>query len=574
MGLTTAMFTGLTGLNASQFAIDTIGNNVSNVNTTAYKGSRANFENQFSLMLSPGSGPGETTGGTNPSQLGLGAMVSGTQKDFSSGAIETTALPTDLAIEGAGFFILRTSDGSSAYTRDGTFQVSADQTLVSSDGSHVQGYGVDANYNVVPGTLGNISIPLGTLSAAKATTKAEFDGNLNADGDVATQGTILQSQTLHEGSAAGATASETTLLTNLYDAGSGANPLFAAGDVLTLDGITKGGGNGRELPEATFEVTATSTLADLATFLTEKLAINTEDALAGNPGARIGTVGSEAGQIIIEGNAGTENALKIELADIRNSNTNFPTPFQFTEAQAADGESASTTFVVYDTLGSPARVGLTAVLDSTSSLGTTWRFYTESYDDTDASPVLGPTGTISFDNNGQLTGATNNSISIDRDNTGAADPLQFEIDFSGLTALASPNASSSSTMVMTTQDGYPMGTLSNFSVGKDGVVMGTFSNGLSRPLGQIALATFTNPEGLVADVNNLYRIGPNSGQPVVTTPQTLGAGSILGGALEMSNVDLTREFIGLISASTAFSANGRVISTSSDLLNELLSVAR
>jgi len=78
----------------------------------------------------------------------------------------------------------------------------------------------------------------------------------------------------------------------------------------------------------------------------------------------------------------------------------------------------------------------------------------------------------------------------------------------------------------------------------------------------------------VAETNNLYIIGPNSGQPMISTPQTLGAGSILSGALELSNVDLTSEFIGLISATTGFSAAGRVITTSNDLLNELLTIAR
>ncbi|NWF97307.1 MAG: flagellar hook-basal body complex protein, partial [Candidatus Thorarchaeota archaeon] len=128
--------------------------------------------------------------------------------------------------------------------------------------------------------------------------------------------------------------------------------------------------------------------------------------------------------------------------------------------------------------------------------------------------------------------------------------------------------------VMTSQDGFPAGTLVSFGVGTDGVITGAFSNGLTRPLGQVALATFTNPEGLVGGVNNLFHVGPNSGQPVITAPETLGAGRVLGGSLELSNVDLTREFIGLITATTGFSAAGRVISTSNDLLNELLTIAR
>ena len=130
------------------------------------------------------------------------------------------------------------------------------------------------------------------------------------------------------------------------------------------------------------------------------------------------------------------------------------------------------------------------------------------------------------------------------------------------------------TLTMNTQDGYGTGTLANFGVGTDGIITGAFSNGLTRQLGQVALATFTNPEGLVSGTNNLYYVAANSGHALITTPETLNAGRILGGALELSNVDLTHEFIGLITASTGFSASGRVISTSNELLNELMLIAQ
>lgn len=572
MGLTTAMYTGLTGLNSNQFRIDTIGNNVANVNTTAFKGSRANFQNQFSLMLSSGSGPSATTGGTNPSQVGLGSMLAGVQRSFQAGAIETTGMPTDMAIEGSGFFVLRDTEGGQVYTRDGTFKVSASQALVSADGYHVQGYGVDNDFNIVPGQLVNLTIPLGTLSAARATQNVQMDGNLNADGTLATQGTILMSQVFQEGSSGGAPATADTLLADVYDDTS-VTPLFAEGDVITVRSAKKGANGGRQLPEAAFTVTATSTLADYRDFLSRALAINSDPAAGGTPGVRIGDTAPDEGRIIIEGNAGQENALTIDLADILSSNADFPNPFQFTETQAANGESAYTTFIVYDSLGSPAQVNLTMTLVSKSNSGVTWRFYADSPNDTD-NPVLGPTGTITFDNDGMLSNATGNTLAIDRQNTGAVTPLQATIDFSGVTGLAAPYAAQPSTLVMTTQDGYSAGTLSNFGVGPDGIIVGTFTNGLTRDLGQIAVATFANPEGLVSDVNNTYRIGPNSGQPMITAPQTLGAGSVLSGALELSNVDLTREFIGLITATTGFSASGRVISTSNDLLNELLMIAR
>jgi len=129
-------------------------------------------------------------------------------------------------------------------------------------------------------------------------------------------------------------------------------------------------------------------------------------------------------------------------------------------------------------------------------------------------------------------------------------------------------------LVMSTQDGFPTGTLTDYSIGASGIVSGFFSNGLSRDLGQVILATFANDAGLIARSNSVFTSGPNSGIPLISPPSTLGAGRIVAGALEQSNVDLSREFIGLITASTGFSAASRVITKSDELLQELLLITR
>lgn len=565
MALTTAMFTGLTGMNSNQFKIDTIGDNVANVNTTAFKASRATFENQFAITLSNGTGPSDFSGGTNPMQVGLGSQPSSVQRNFGTGALETTGVPTDLAVEGAGFFILDTPD-QRAFTRDGTFRLNADNELVSADGFYVLGYGVNDDFQIEEGQLTPLSIPIGTLSTARQTHEAQLDGNLNADGVVGSQGTVLQSQALVDGSGSPVTAD--TLLTEVTDPDDPGSPLFAEGDVLTIANAKKGD---RQLPEVQYEVTAGSTLGDFLAQLQNTLGINTDTTLGGQPGIRVSDTDPPGeGVIIVEGNAGEANTLQLELAAILSSNETHPTPFQFNETQEAVGESVFTSFIAYDSLGTPVQVDLTMVLDNKSNTGNTWRFFAASYDDTDSTPVLGDTGTVTFDTDGAVSAVTNEQLLIDRANTGSVTPMQFNLDFSNVTGLTTRD----STLVMTSQDGFGAGTLNNFSVGKDGVITGTFSNGLTRDLGQIVLATFTNQEGLVGGINNLFYTGPNSGEPVITAPGTLGAGQVLGGALELSNVDLTREFIGLITASTGFSAAGRVISTSNDLLNELLLIAR
>src|SRR5512143_2988953 len=99
MGLTSAMFTGLSGLNTNQFRIDTVGDNIANVNTTAFKENRANFEDQMYLTMSGGTAPGSPLGGTNPMQIGLGSTLGSVQRNFTPGSVETTGIPTDMAIE-------------------------------------------------------------------------------------------------------------------------------------------------------------------------------------------------------------------------------------------------------------------------------------------------------------------------------------------------------------------------------------------------------------------------------------------------------------------------------------------
>jgi flagellar hook protein FlgE len=131
-----------------------------------------------------------------------------------------------------------------------------------------------------------------------------------------------------------------------------------------------------------------------------------------------------------------------------------------------------------------------------------------------------------------------------------------------------------SSLAAVLQDGSPIGTLTTFSVGEEGIITGLFSNGLTRQVGQVALAQFANAEGLVDVGNNLFRVGPNSGEPIVTEAFTFGTGRVLSGALELSNVDLSEEFINMILASTGYSAASRVIQTTDELLDQLLILGR
>lgn len=587
MALTSTLFTGLSGLNVNQARLNVVGNNISNVNTVAYKSSRALFKPQFYVTDIAGGPPEGEFGGENPSQRGLGAVLASIQKDFSPGSIEPTGKPTDLAIDGDGFFIVRGQEQK--YTRDGSFVLNSANELVTTSGDYVQGFGVDENSNIIAGQLQNITIPLGSLTSAKATENVKLEGNLNASGTVATGASILNSQalTIVNGLGLAPAPDSNTVLTDLASTTASSTTLFTVGDVLTLSG-KKGG---RDLSDLTFTVGAGSTLGELSTFFQQGLGIETDpsvidsDPLTPIPGVTIDPTGSTA-MITISGNLGTDNALSLAGTSLITSSGN--TPLSFTDGQDSaglssdpNGESVYTSFVVYDSLGSPLTVNVTAVLESKADTGNVWRFYASSADDTDAAAfdpaatanhdgaVLG-TGTLTFDNTGKLLSNVNNTLTITRADTGAATPLNITLDFDSMTSLTTR----ASSLVMTEQDGSATGTLNAFSIGANGSIIGSFSNGLTRTLGQVGLATFNNPEGLIDNGGGMYLAGGNSGVPVITGPLELGSGSIRSGALELSNVDLSAEFINLIVASTGFTAASRVISTSDQLLTELLNTAR
>jgi flagellar hook protein FlgE len=583
MGLTSALFTGLSGLDVNQTKLSVVGNNIANVNTVAFKSSRILFKPEFYVTDAGGSAPTGDFGGTNPSQRGLGADVASIEKDFTTGAISPTGKNTDMAIDGSGFFVVQGT--GQQFTRDGSFTLNSANQLVNSSGDFVQGYQVDPTFNVIPGQLGNITVPLGALTSAQATQNATFKGNLDANGSVSTGASILTSQPLELVGGGLPSSTGSDLLTNVGASnGTNTTAAFTAGQVITM-AAKKGG---RDETPATFVVTGTNTVSDMMNFMQGNLGIFPTGSGVGtvpddgnnatppsgitletSPGDPAGTL-----RLTVTGNLGTENSLAISGSGFADSNGISPLNFadgtdQNGIASDPTGESVHTSFIGYDSLGTPITVNVTAALESTSNAGNTWRFFAESPDNLTSSQVLG-SGTLTFDSTGKLIASQGTSVNIDRGGTGAKTPMSVNLDFSNMTSLTSTG----SQLVMTSQDGNAIGTLNDFSVGADGTVTGSFTNGQTRTLGQVAVATFTNPEGLNDNGGNMFSAGINSGAPVISAPLTLGSGSVRSGALEQSNVDLSEEFVNLITASTGFSAASRVITTSDQLITELLNSSR
>jgi flagellar hook protein FlgE len=592
MGITSSLVTALSGLATSQQQIDVVGNNIANVNTIGYKATTVDFRTQFLQNFSFGSAPTSTSGGTNPVQVGLGATSGAITTDFTDGSLQTTGVPTDLAIQGNGFFVLQQGT-QQVYTRDGTFQLNDQNQLVSSTGQLVQGYGIDSNFNIVPGTLTNLTIPIGTAAVAQATTTASFSGSLNANGSLPTTVSNLTLTSpmylLNSGSIDLINGpAPTDVLTNVAYANGTA--IFQVNDVLTLK-VSKGTaststvtGTGSTSSTANLTVTSTTTLQDLENFMNGTIGIDTS-AGANSPIATLpGTTAVpntdptalNSDILTVLGNPGAANDISLDNNALTiNRGGTVTAPFSWNDNASANGESVKTQQTVYDSLGTPITLNVVATLTGKSSAGTTWQYYATSPDGSgtgaNQQDVVG-TGTLTFDTSGKLVNSSNSNVTINRTNTGALPALNISLDFSGITALAGNGTAS--TLLPGKQDGFPSGTLTKYSIGNDGTIEGFFNNGLQRAVGQVALATFQNDEGLVNEGNNSYIVGPNSGAAVITTAGSLSAGTISAGSLEGSNVDLSSEFVKLISASTAFSASSRVITSSNQLLQDLLSAAR
>lgn len=230
-------------------------------------------------------------------------------------------------------------------------------------------------------------------------------------------------------------------------------------------------------------------------------------------------------------------------------------------ADSAIGDTVLATARVFDSLGTAHEMVVT--FEKTGALN--WDVSAEI-----AGTTMGPTA-ISFDADGSLVGATTLAFSgFDPGN--GADLMDIDLDLGGGSPLVQFGGTSSPEIY--DSNGQDIGFLQGVAIGADGTVMAEFSNGLRRPAGVIATATFVNPGGLDRIGQSTFAASANSGGPVIGQPGQADRGQLTPGSLEMSNVDLAREFTNLIIAQRGFQANSRMISASDELLADLVNLRR
>ncbi len=437
-----SLFAGVSGLRTHQTRMDVIGNNISNVNTLGFKKSAVTFQDLYSQTLNPAAGPSGSVGGVNPKQVGLGTSLSAITAVHSPGSAQYTGRPLDVAIEGDGFFVVKTPDGE-FYTRSGNFQLDYNGALLTPTGGFVQGY--NPVYNT--GTIGS------SADNADKVANVGFKNPTYADG-----------------------ANITAATSGVYSLGA----LDPATGVIQLhrDGSKTPVGTAT-ITGATFPITAT-----------------------GGPA---------------------------------------PAPFNTSIA-----DNTTLTVVMRDELG--AEIG-------------TFTFTTDG--------ALGGTGATAADAQADIAKKIENAFA------------KFQVR-------------------VTNNDGYVAGNsidnviidpniYTNVAIDARGAVIGQLINdvpadpakgipamqkGQKVVLGFVTLANFVNTSGLEKTGNNMYAASSNSGAPLYGEPGQTGYGALSPSSLEMSNVDMSEEMVNMIITQRGFQANSRIITTSDQILEELVNLKR
>ena len=590
-----SLFSGVSGLQSHQVAMDVESNNIANVNTTGFKYSRANFSDLLAQTRSIATAPQGQLGGKNPVQVGLGTSVNSTTRIFSQGSIQNTDKNTDVAIQGDGFFIVSPDGGNTyKYTRAGDFKFDANGNFVDNNGFIVQGWLKDNKTGKVDSTapIQNINIAPGLTTPAQPTTEVVLKANLN-------------SGPLVESFAPAFTVSDTGVVA---DDGAG-NSTEVSGDLGVL--FNEGGeafslqdGQGVNISfdggTTTYSYTYTTNPNNVTTAAGADKVFHTmadlreamDNEASSVAGTNVSVTVNEQGKFEISNPNANGNALNITVSGYSNAaanvteNTKFTTNMQALNgtlpagstgkllSQGFEAATHSSSIDIFDSLGSKHTLRMEfrkTALDPAT--GSTWDMKI-SVPEPSTISTIAPTnekrGSIRFNNDGSLATYNPPNVSFSANNGSAPDQqvtlaLGSANSFDGMTSFDAPSTTSG-----ISQDGFTGGDLVGIRIDQSGTLVGSFSNGRSFGLAQISMAKFTNNEGLETEGGNVYNQTANSGDPIIGTAASAGRGFIQASALEGSNVDLSQALTQLIVIQRGYQANGKTITTSDQLLQTLI----
>ena len=542
MSLIKSLNAGVSGLKGFQTKMDTIGNNIANVDTTGFKSSNVTFTELMNENIG-GSGGGDSAPSLS-NQVGLGVRVASVDRDFSQGTIENTGKATDLAIEGDGYFVV--NDGTQdLMTRAGNFTFNKNGNLVDAAGNLVQGYNANQTGNILGGgATDNIRIDFENALAPQKTGQVSLGGNLNASTSVRQ---VIQAQSsFTDGS--GNIADSTTAINDL----SQTTTALGAGDTIDMNVTANDGSTTATL---SYTYAAGDTLGDMMN------ALNTQIDADPNLDGELRLVD---GMLELKADNPGDSDLDINSMTATGAGSiNFP-GFQVTQEGETNTQTMSTT--VYDDLGKEHSL----LLDFTQTGQNTWEYEAKFAD----GEVInsGATGTVTFDEMGQI--ASGDSFDIEFDPGNGAKVTTFNVELGGSEGTSFTQYAGSNTAKVISQDGYTQGSLVDVRINGEGRVQGVYDNGQNKDLAQLALGDVQNENGLEMVGGGLFRPTSAAGEVFIDSASSFSNTRISSGALEGSNVDLAQEFTEMITAQRAYQSSARVISTSDEMLTEAVNLKR
>lgn len=565
-----SLYSGVAGLKTHQTRMDVIGNNIANVNTTAYKSSSMTFSELMSQTTQKASGANATTGvgGTNAKQIGLGVKAGAINTAITTqGSAQSTGNPFDIMITGDNFFVVN-NGSENFFTRDGSFYVDgAGNLAMTSTGYNVMGWGVDE-------TTGNIKQD--TVSALRIMSAA----NMTYPPEATTQANI--SGILDENDKDVTSANGKTVNLNFFDArGYSYTAKFtfkqSGGDKtneysMELNKILDS--TGKEIDISTLEFgnrsqqkMETKVTLNTDAYMWDGKVLKTKDGTT--EVANLADIFNQDGSLITPQDDAAAQKQQKALDAIAKAYGYEGSTDEFLNLYITSAADPKQQLTMQDLLGNMMAGKPTDILPADGSTITMEGRYFEgttvvfNKDTGKLESVGGSTTNLNVNAAFSALGGNFSDVTIDLsectnyDNKGTSTIGATSGDLDGLGT------------------GRRLGDMIGVSIQKDGMIYARYDNGMTKLLGQIATAAFANASGLEKEGDNLYSATLNSGEfDGIGVDITAGGGYMSTGQLEMSNVDLSSEFTEMITTQRGFQANSRIITVSDTLLEELTNLKR
>ncbi|WP_291326483.1 flagellar hook protein FlgE [Desulfovibrio sp. UCD-KL4C] len=528
-----AMYTGASGVKAHSTLLQQTGNNIANINTTAYKSGRTFLENLHSQNAT-GTVSGVVSGGSasTAGQIGMGVRVSSTRINFKEGSYEPTSSSTDLAIAGKGFFrVAEQTSAVSHYTRAGNFLFDKNGLLTDAHDNVLQGYAYDSDGNLGT-TSTNVALPLKeeinaageTIMVVKSDPKATSSVSLKTNLD---SGSVDNSQN---------TGAPFFSLLNEWDGTS--EPPLSADKYAYNSSLQVYDKNGNKVNLTVYydKVTPSEDGPSDKEYWEYIVTIPPQ-----NDGTPYTATTSAAGLLMtgtltFSGDGNLLNQTAYSLSSNASGNAKDLNNWSLANFDSEGKPTFSTTLTGEKGLGDPQQISIDLGIKSASSSWNT--------------------------SGGTAADVGSNASGLPRMNDGK------------INALSTTNYKGASSTISQSQDGFGEGYLQNVSVDGDGVLSALYSNGLSEALYKINLYNFNSEFGLRREGSNYFAETPESGAAIEGIAKKEGMGSIMENNLETSNVDLAKEFGTMILTQRGFQANSKMITTSDQLINITLGVKK